>query len=144
QEYLDASSPRSQQIRAYMECNGFEGHESAQIAAHSTRDKKQILSPAEVFAAHRRLAVEYGNQANRVVAEARARALEQQPEQPQLRVQEAVTWARDKLFEREAVGDERAIYRDALRRGMGEIRYAEIQANFDARRTAGEFQEIDG
>jgi conjugative relaxase-like TrwC/TraI family protein len=147
-EYLDASSPRSQQIRAYMERNGFQGHESAQIAAHSTRDKKQILSPAEVFAAHRRLAAEYSNQANRVVAEARARTLEQRPvqrtEQPQVRAQETVTWARDKLFEREAVGDERAIFRDALRRGMGEIRYAEIRADFEARRTAGEFQQIDG
>jgi conjugative relaxase-like TrwC/TraI family protein len=144
QEYLDASSPRSQQIRAYMQSNGFQGHESAQIAAHSTRDKKQILSPAEVFAAHRRLASEYGNQANRVVAEAHSRTLEQPLEQPQLRTQEAVTWARDKLFEREAVGDERAIYRDALRRGMGEIRYAEIRADFEARRAAGEFQEISG
>jgi conjugative relaxase-like TrwC/TraI family protein len=148
QEYLDASSPRSQQIRAYMERNGFEGHESAQIAAHSTRDKKQILSPAEVFAAHRRLAAEFGNQANHVVAEARSREFQHQPAQrphsPETSAHEAVTWSRDKLFEREAVGDERAIFRDALRRGMGEIRYAEIRANFDARRATGEFQEIDG
>jgi conjugative relaxase-like TrwC/TraI family protein len=146
-EYLDASSPRSHQIRAYMERNGFEGHESAHIAAHSTRDKKQILTPAEVFAAHRRLAAEYGNQASHIVAEARARALEQQsaqrPEQSQIRVQEAVTWARDKLFEREAVSDERTIYRDALRRGMGEVRYGEVRANFEARRATGEFQEVD-
>jgi conjugative relaxase-like TrwC/TraI family protein len=148
QEYLDASSPRSQQIRAYMERNGFEGHESAQIAAHSTRDKKQILSPAEVFAAHRRLAAEFGNQANLVVAEARARGLQQRSAPPleatRIRAQEAVTWARDKVFEREAVGDERGIFRDALRRGMGEIRYGEVRANFDMRRTAGEFQEIAG
>jgi len=146
QEYLDASSPRSQQIRAYMERNGFEGHESAQIAAHSTRDKKQILTPAEVFAAHRRLAAEYGSQANHVIAEARVRALEQQPAksagQPDMRAQESVTWARDKIFEREAVGDERAIYRDALRRGMGDIRYAEIRSNFEARRATGEFQQV--
>jgi hypothetical protein len=145
-EYLDASSPRSQQIRVYMEHNGFEGHESAQIAAHSTRDKKQILSPAEVFAAHRRLAAEYGNQANLVVAEAHARSLNQSarpPEQSQIRTQEAVTWARDKIFEREAVGDERAIYRDALRRGMGEVRHGEIRGNFETRRLAGEFQEVD-
>ena len=53
QEYLDASSPRSRQIREYMERNGVQGHESAQIAAHSTRDRKEILSPAEVLAAHR-------------------------------------------------------------------------------------------
>ena len=77
QEYLDASSPRSQQIREYLEKTGHEGPEAAQIAAHSTRDKKEILSPAEVFAAHRQLAAEFGHQPDKVVAEARARAFEQ-------------------------------------------------------------------
>ncbi|MDR3754790.1 MAG: MobF family relaxase [Terracidiphilus sp.] len=147
QDYLDASSPRSQQIRAHMERNGFEGHESAEIAAHSTRDRKQILSPAEVLAAHRQLAAEFGNQADRVVNEARARGLEPretpQFENRQMRAQEAVTWARDKVFEREAVGDERGIFRDALRRGMGEIKYPEIRANFEARRATGEFQQVE-
>jgi conjugative relaxase-like TrwC/TraI family protein len=147
QEYLDASSPRSQQIRAYLERNGFQGPESAQIAAHSTRDAKGILSPAEVFAAHRQLAAEFGNQADRVVHEARARGLEPREtlhvENRHIRVQEAVTWARNKVFEREAVGDERGIFRDALRRGMGEIRYPEIRANFEARRTTGEFQQVE-
>jgi conjugative relaxase-like TrwC/TraI family protein len=145
-EYLEVSSPRSQQIREYMHRNGFEGHESAQIAAHSTRDRKEILSPSEVLAAHRQLAAEFGNQADRVVAEARARTLKQlAPQQtvtPQMRAHEAVTWARDKLFEREAVGDERGIFRDALRRGMGEIRYPEIRTNFESRQATGEFQEI--
>ncbi|MGC2162267.1 MAG: MobF family relaxase [Silvibacterium sp.] len=147
QEYLDASSPRSRQIREYLDRNGFQGPESAQIAAHSTRDAKKILSPSEVFAAHRRLAAEFGNQAERIVSDARAHALEhraqQAPDTPRLRAQEAVTWARDKVFEREAVGDERRIFRDALRRGMGEIRYPEIRANFEARRAAREFQQID-
>ena len=55
-----------------------------------------------------------------------------------------MTWARDKVFEREAVSDERGIFRDALRRGMGVIRHAEIRTNFEARRIAGEFQTIDG
>ncbi len=148
QEYLDASSPRSQQIREYMERGGFQGYESAEIAAHSTRDAKKILSPAEVYAAHRQLAVEFGNQADQVVAAARARSLsvpeQQRPEHVETRAQEAVTWARDKVFEREAVGDERGIFRDALRRGMGEIRYPEIRANFESRRDAGEFQQIAG
>jgi conjugative relaxase-like TrwC/TraI family protein len=147
QEYLDASSPRSQQIRAYMERSGFEGHESAEIAAHSTRDRQEILSPAEVLTAHRKLAAEFGNQADRVVSEARTRGLEplETPhvEHRQMRAQEAVTWARDKVFEREAVGDERGIFRDALRRGMGEIRYPEIRANFEARRATGEFQPVE-
>ena len=48
-----------------------------------------------------------------------------------------MTWAREKVFEREAVGDERGIFRDALRRGMGELRYPEIRANFEARRDSG-------
>ena len=56
QEYLDASSPRSQQIREYLERTGHAGKEAAEIAAHSTRDRKEIHSPAEVMAAHRKLA----------------------------------------------------------------------------------------
>ena len=131
-----------------MERGGFQGYESAEIAAHSTRDAKKILSPAEVYAAHRQLAADFGNQADQVVAAARARSLAvSEPHRPEQRTdagKEAVTWARDKVFEREAVGDERGIFRDALRRGMGELRYPEIRANFEARRDTGEFQEIAG
>ena len=36
----------------------------------TTRDQKEIDSPGEVLAAHHRLAVEFGNQAERVVADA--------------------------------------------------------------------------
>jgi len=143
QEYLDASSPRSQQIREYLEKTGHEGPEAAQIAAHTTRDKKEILSPAEVFAAHRRLAAEFGHQPDKVVVEARARAFEQR-ESKQMSAGETITWARDRLFEREAVSDERAIFRDALRRGMGEITYPQVRASFEARIASGEFQEMLG
>ncbi|HEX2918687.1 MAG TPA: AAA family ATPase, partial [Edaphobacter sp.] len=54
-----------------------------------------------------------------------------------------VTFARNKGFEREAVVDERALYVDALRRGMGEIRYPEVRASFEARITSGEFKQIN-
>src|ERR1700733_7801663 len=74
QEYLDASSPRSQQIREYLEKSGFAGPEAAQIAAHTTRDKKEIHTPSEVLAAHRQVAAEFGNQADQVVRDARSRA----------------------------------------------------------------------
>src|SRR5580704_16442349 len=88
QEYLDASSPRRQQIEQAMAKSGFSGPEAAQIAAHNTRDKKEILTPTEVIEAHRQLAAKFGNQANRVVAEARERAYTQQeqnrvPDAPQ-------------------------------------------------------------
>src|SRR6201997_369625 len=42
QEYLDASSPRSRQIREYLERTGKNGKEAAEIAAHSTRDRKEV------------------------------------------------------------------------------------------------------
>src|SRR5271157_3914415 len=73
-EYLDASSPRRQQIEQAMAKSGFSGPEAAQIAAHNTRDKKEIRTPAEVMEAHRQLAAKFGNHADRVVAEARERA----------------------------------------------------------------------
>jgi conjugative relaxase-like TrwC/TraI family protein len=146
QEYLDASSQRSQQIRDRMEQSGFHGHEAAEIAAHSTRDKKLIQSPAEVLAAHRQLAAEFGNRADKIVIEARERsqgpAAERVPETMQRVAQEAVTFARDRSFEREAVTDERDLFRDALRRSMSETTYAEVRASFAARVASGEFQII--
>ena len=147
QEYLDASSPRSQQIRDYLEKNGFAGPEAAQIAAHSTRDKKEIHTPSEVVAAHRQLAAEFGNQADRVVSEARARAsAQEQTRVPNIpsRVQEAVTFAKSRNFEREAVTDERDIMRDALRRGMGDLTYSQVRDNFEQRQATGEFQRAPG
>src|SRR5215831_2045689 len=144
QEYLDASSPRSQQIREYLERTGRSGKEAAEIAAHSTRDRKEIHSPAEVMAAHRKLAADFGHQAEAVVRAARERQHHQEKPINSLdRVRESLTFARDKNFEREAVVDERALIRDGLRRGMGEITYSQVRANLDARLASGEFQVIE-
>ncbi|MDE3104125.1 MAG: relaxase domain-containing protein [Acidobacteriota bacterium] len=146
QEYLDASSPRRQQIEEALSRSGFSGPEAAQIAAHNTREKKVVLSPDQILAAHKQIADEFGNQADKVVAEAREHRKEQAQERPETersqQVREAVTFARDKGFEREAIVDERALYVDALRRGMGEMTYPEVRASFEARVASGEFKEI--
>jgi conjugative relaxase-like TrwC/TraI family protein len=143
QEYLDASSPRSQQIREYLERTGRSGKEAAEIAAHSTRDRKEIHSPGEVMAAHRKLAAAFGHQADAVVRAARERSQHQEkPVNSFDRVRESLTFSRDKNFEREAVVDERALIRDGLRRGMGEITHAQVRANLDARLVSGEFQIV--
>jgi conjugative relaxase-like TrwC/TraI family protein len=148
QEYLDASSPRRQQIIEAVARSGFSGPEAAQIAAHNTRDGKQILSPAEVMGAHRQVAAEFGNQADKVVAEALARRQSQARERPaderQQQAHAALTFARDRSFEREAVMDERAIFVDAMRRGMGETTYPEVRASFEARIASGEFRVVAG
>jgi conjugative relaxase-like TrwC/TraI family protein len=150
-EYLDASSPRRQQIEEALARSGRSGPEAAEIAAHSTRDRKEIRTPADVLAAHLQIAAEYGNQASRVVSEARERAvlralpgeLDRRPETAQQRAQEALSYARDRNFEREAVVDERLLFRDALRRGMGEITYGQVRASFDERVSSGEFRALE-
>jgi ATP-dependent exoDNAse (exonuclease V) alpha subunit len=124
-----------------------EAKEMMRIAAHTTRDKKEIHTPSEVLAAHRQVAAEFGNQADRVVQEARDRAnsMERKPlaTAPE-RVQEAVTFAKNRNFEREAVTDERDIMRDALRRGMGDLTYSQVRGHFEQRATSGEFQIVPG
>ncbi len=143
--YLEASSPRSQQIREHLEKAGYSGPEAAQIAAHSTRDRKRILTAEEVLSAHKAMAREHGDQPAEVVAAARQRAKEQgnQPDGTRA-AKEAVTYARESLFEREAVVDGRLILRDALRRGMGETTYAQVRAEFDSRQKGGEFLIREG
>src|SRR5271157_4242431 len=144
QEYLDASSPRSQQIREYLERTGRSGKEAAEIAAHSTRDRKGLHSPGEVMAAHRKLAADFGHQAEAVVRAARERSQHQErPVNSFERVRESLTFSRDKNFEREAVVDERALIRDGLRRGMGEITHHQVRAHLDARLASGEFQIVE-
>ncbi len=151
QEYLDASSPRRQQIEEALARSGHSGPEAAQIAAHNTRDRKQIMTPEKVLAAHCQIAAEFGNQADRVVSEARERATRKSQEQVQIpapdpvqRARESVSYAKARNFEREAVNDERSIMRDALRRGMGDVTYNQIRSNFDRREAAGEFVKVDG
>src|ERR1700683_2531402 len=96
------------------------------------------------MAAHRKLAAAFGNQADAVVRAAHERLQHQEkPANSFDRVRESLTFSRDKNFEREAVVDERALIRDGLRRGMGEVTYGQVRSNLDARLAAGEFQIVE-
>ena len=144
-EYLDASSPRSRQIREQLEKTGHSGPEAAQIAAHSTRDRKHAVTAEEVLSAHKEMAATFGNQPYQVIAAARVRAQEREEQSKKTTTaKEAITFARDSIFEREAVADERTILRDALRRGMGEATYREVRTEFDRRQEGGEFRFVQG
>ena len=140
-EYLEASSPRREQIKDHLREQGIDGAAAAQIAAHHTRDRKELLSPEEVLQRHRELAVRYGHQADRVVSQAHAHG-QHRIREPEMQAQRAVTWARDHVFERGAVQDRRAILEAALARGMGETTYARIRQEFERRIDAGEFKEV--
>ncbi|MGA3089811.1 MAG: AAA family ATPase [Terriglobales bacterium] len=87
------------------------------------------------------MAAQYGHQADRVVARAREHG-HYQPLEPEMQAQRAVTWARDRVFERSAVQDRRAILETALVRGMGETTYAQVRQEFERRIEAGEFREV--
>ena len=139
-EYLEASSPRSQQIKAHLEAQGLEGAGPAQIAAHRTRDAKVALIPQEMLAKHQKVAAAFGNQPQYVVEQARNFGTQQDRTDPAKHAQGAVTWSRDRHMEREAVVDERELLRDALRRSMGKVTTAEVKANLEARIRSGEFQ----
>src|SRR5450631_2268416 len=140
-EYLEASSPRRGQIKDHLREQGIDGAAAAQIAAHHTRDRKELLSPGEVIQRHRELAAQYGHQADRVVAQARQHWQYQIPE-PEVQAKQSVTWARDHVFERSAVQDRRAILETALVRGMGETTYAQVRQEFERRIETGEFREV--
>jgi conjugative relaxase-like TrwC/TraI family protein len=140
-EYLEASSPRREQIKDHLREMGIDGAGPAQVAAHRTRDSKELLSPEEVLARHRELAAQYGHQADKVVAEARAHD-QRHVYEPDRIAQQAITYARDHLFERSAVLDRRELLETALNRGMGETTYAHIRQEFAQRAARGEFRTV--
>ena len=102
-------SPRREQIKDHLREMGIDGAGAAQVAAHRTRDSKELVSPGEVLAAAPR--------AGRAVWDTKptglwpkARAHEHRHVyEPDRIAQQAVTYARDHLFERSAVLDRREL-----------------------------------
>jgi conjugative relaxase-like TrwC/TraI family protein len=141
-EYMEANSLRREQVKDHLRASGLDGPAAAQIAAHRTRDSKQLLSPEEVLRQHRELAAQHGHQADRVVAEARQQT-QQHANNPDKAAQVSVTYARDHLFERSAVESERSILTAALSRSMGEANFAQVRQEFNRRVQTGEFRAVE-
>src|SRR6266851_4090437 len=143
-EYLDASSPRSQQIQAYLDQQGVRGAGAAQIAAHQTRDDKlPAVTHAEMQQKHRDIATQFGQQPEQVIHAAYERQIEQEPQQKHQNLESALTYAQEKNLERHAVTDERELMRDALKHSMGEASFAEIRERFDKRVQSGDLIEVE-
>jgi conjugative relaxase-like TrwC/TraI family protein len=143
-EYLDASSPRSQQIQAYLEQQGIRGAGAAQIAAHQTRDDKlQAVTHAEMQQRHRDVAAQFGQQPDQVIRAAHERQVKEDPQQKHHHLESALTYAREKNLERHAVADERELMRDALKRSMGETNFAEVRERFEKRVQSGDLIEVE-
>jgi conjugative relaxase-like TrwC/TraI family protein len=142
-EYMEASSPRRQQIKDHLAERGRTGPEAAEIAAHHTRGNKQNLSHDEVRAQHQAMATAHGDQPQWVVLAAAQRpAVELAPEGSLTAAANGMSYARERGMEREAVTDERSLMRDALKHTMGEARLPEIRAEFGRRIQAAELIEV--
>jgi conjugative relaxase-like TrwC/TraI family protein len=143
-EYLEASSPRSQQIHEYLEQQGVRGAGAAQIAAHQTRDGKlPTITHEEMQARHREMATQFGQQPAQVIRAAHERGVEQDLSQKQQHLESALTYAQEKNLERHAVTCERELMRDALKRSMGEASFAEVREGFDKRVQSGDLIEVE-
>jgi len=136
-EYLDASSPRSQQIQAYLEQQGVKGAGAAQIAAHQTRDDKlPAITHSEMQRMHKEMADRFGNQPERAIRAAHSHEVEKHlPSRSHL--ESALTYAQERNIERHAVTDERELMRDALKRSMGEASFTEVRERFEKRIESG-------
>jgi conjugative relaxase-like TrwC/TraI family protein len=149
EQYIEASSPRRQQIKEHLQEEGLRGAGAAEIAAHRTREAKLELSHAEMRERHWEMARAYGNQPERVVREAeewRHRRFEAQHEEHNYKkkaVETAIAYARERNLERDAVADERELVRDALKRSMGEATLAEVKTEFEKQVQSGEFIEVE-
>ena len=140
-EYMEANSLRSQQIREHLKAAGRSGAAAAQIAAHRTRDAKVTLTRDEVKAQHKELAARYGNEPEKVVQEARTRDVRHEHDGGK-HAQVAVTYARDKTFEREAVVDRRDLMKEALKRSYGNASFGQVKQAFDGRVRGGDFIRV--
>src|ERR1043165_3123509 len=151
-EYLQDSSPRRQEvlteakkIRERMASEGKTVSDNArvkQVAARKNRRSKNydrdLMKTLSL-----ELDVRHDYQAQRIVAEARERVpLRLSQNEIERRAQEAVTFARDKVMENDAVADMRDLRIHALRRQLGFTNYAAVAAEIHRRQESGEFINI--
>jgi hypothetical protein len=95
-DYLEASSPRSRQIKEHLAEQDVSGAGAAQIAAHRTRDAKLTLTREEMLARHQEMAEAFGNQPQRVITAAKEKNVAEHHDARLKPAQSAVTFARDR------------------------------------------------
>lgn len=136
-EYLASESKRSKQIDERAEELGLTGQAAKSNIAHQTREAKLKQGPEEVRAAHIQNAAKFGNQPQKIVAEAAARQ-SQYREEPRI-AKSAVDFARSKLSERNAVFDHHQVLAEALWFARGRVGLAPIKAEIDRQKADGQF-----
>ena len=142
-EYLEASSPRRQQIKVHLETTAYHGLGAALIANYRTREAKIELSHDSMQRRHRELAAAFGDQPARIVAAARERESAPKLHQTTLTADAAVLYATTRNTERHAPIEERSVLRDALKRSMGELLVRDIRDALERSVRNGDLIAVD-
>ncbi len=143
EDYLEASSPRRKQIEEHLAEGNQRGAGAAQIAAHRTRESKIELSHEEMQQRHSDMAATFGNQPEHVIEAANTNPQQLEQTTRHEKPQSAMKFSKERNFERDAVADERALLRDALKRSMGEATLSEVKEDFAARIETRELIEVE-
>jgi len=144
-EYLEASSPRQQQIKEQLEQLGLSSVAAARVASYQTREGKlPAITHDQMRDKHREMAARFGNQPECIVRQAQQRSLEERKLARNVQsIESALNYVCEKNFDRRAVVDERELMRDSLRRSMGHASFAEVRDRFEKRIESGNLIERD-
>jgi DNA primase catalytic core len=145
-EYLEAMSARTEAIETEKAAAGLVGAEADELVNKRLREPKQVWEAEALHAEHRRQAEEMGQKPWEVACEALGSAgVRIAPQERREIANKAITYARDRLQEGQAVNDHFELMRDALRSGMGRIRVQDVKEAFDERVAdqKGEFVRVD-
>jgi conjugative relaxase-like TrwC/TraI family protein len=152
EEYLKEASPRRQEVVndtkkaiQQLEREGKRVTDTAKlkqtVARNNRRSKK--FDPEVMQTRNLEMDVRHDYQAQRFVAEARERGpLRLDRDEIAIRAQEAVTFARDNVMERNAVADVRDVWINSHRRNLGRTSYEAVKGEFSRRLESGEFIKI--
>src|SRR5215204_3050696 len=153
EEYLQDSSPRRKEVlkekgkmKERMEREGKTVSDNARLQQAAARINRRSKNFDHGKMQERALEMDarHGNQARRIVAQARARLPLRLPQNEiEIRAQEAVTFACDNALKTEAVADMRDVWIDALRRNLGLTNPAAVAAELHHRQESAEFKPIN-
>jgi conjugative relaxase-like TrwC/TraI family protein len=145
-EFIEAVSPEGEAIKREMKKRSLAGFEAKRIVALDIREKKdESLTPELMRAGTAERAREHGIDPLALAAQAEQRQahVSQTAEQAWKAAHASLTYARDDVFEREAVNGERKLIAGALKRSMGETGFQEVRRALDSRLRSGEFVAVE-
>src|ERR1043165_581520 len=152
EEYLQEASPRhkeivndTEQAIEQLEREGKTVTNTAKLKQTVARNNRRSknFDPELMHTRAFEMDVRHDYQAQRFVAQARERCpIPLDRDDIEIHAQEAVTFARDNVMERNAVADVRDVWSNAYRRNLGRTTYEAVRDEFSRRLESGEFISI--